>query len=163
MSGINDKINWNLTRRETLYARKFPDGSIYIPPISLVANSHLMMFGFKNIKGKPTWKLAADLYQNLLVLPSSTSQFQAAVQASRFRCSLNTLSLINFPNFGSLPFAIEIRFPICHTQIYFEAWCYMGGETNEALKTLTEIKTQIPPVLQRIEQKIDDISNYGTS
>lgn len=157
MSGINDSLNWNLTRKQTLLARKFPDGSTYIPPISIVANSHLMMFGFKNVKGKSTWKLAAYLNQNLLVSPSSTSQFLASVESSRFKCSLNTLNLIKFPNFGSLPFTVEMRFPVWHTQMYFEAWYYSGEETDQALKTLTEI----PPILQQIEQKIDDISNYG--
>ncbi|MHC5737470.1 hypothetical protein [Nostoc sp.] len=151
MSGINDHINWNLTRKQTLFARKFANSLVYIPPISIVANSHLMMFGFKNVKGKPTWKLAADLYQNLLVLPSSTSQFQAAVETSRFRCSLNTLTLINFPDFGSLPFAVEIRFPIWHTQMYFEAWWYSGDKLSQPLKSLTEIKSQ----LTNIESKID--------
>lgn len=117
MPGINDSVNWNLTTRRNLTATTFPDGSSYIPALTIPGNSYLMMLGFRNPDAKASWWLAADIYQQLLTLPSSTSEFIASVEAYRTRCRLNTLSLVKFPNYGLLPFLVEIRFPKWHKKM----------------------------------------------
>ncbi len=153
MPGINDSLNWNLTRRESLAARVFADGGFYIPAFTVPADSYLMMFGFKNPDAKSNWWLAADLYQQLLTLPSSTSEFQASVEAFRTRCRLNTLSLVKFPNYGLLPFLVEIRFPPWHKKMDIEIWHYSGEEIDQSLNALNQIDIKVDEILAQFEME----------
>jgi hypothetical protein len=145
-SGINDPLNWNLTTRRTLTATTFNDGTSYIPSLTVVSESCLMMFGFKNPYAKPNWWLAADVYQQLLTLPSSTSNFQASVEGFRARCRLNTLTLVRFPNYGLTPFLVEIRFPRWHQKIELEVWYYDGEEYDLNTQVLTDIQAQLSEI-----------------
>lgn len=146
MPGINDSLNWNLTTRRSLSAVSFFDGTSYIPTLTVPGNSHLMMFGFRNPEAKSNWWLAADIYQQLLTLPSSTSDFQASVEAYRVRCRLNTLCLVKFPNYGLLPFLVEIHFPKWHKKIEMEVWYYDGEEYDESIKALNQIQLQVTEI-----------------
>lgn len=105
-----------------------------------------MMFGFRNPEAKPNWWLAADIYQQLLTLPSSTSEFIALVEAYRVRCRLNTLFLVKFPNYGLLPFLVEIRFPKWHKKMEMEAWYYSKEEYDQSAKALNEIQLKVTEI-----------------
>lgn len=148
MTGINDPLNWDLVKRQTYNATMITENSyIPIPPISIVAESHLMMFGFRNDLGKSTWRYAATVEMKLLTLPSSTSEFMASVAAFKQGCNLRELTLVKFPNYGMLPFLVEIRVPKWHKQMFLEAWRYSGDEID--------IPSQSLEILNRIESKID--------
>lgn len=153
MPGINDNLNWNLTTRRNLTATTFNDETSYIPAFTVPGDSYLMMFGFRNPDAKSHWWLAADIYQQLLTLPSSTSEFQASVEAYRTRCRLNTLTLIKFPNYGLLPFLVEIRFPRWHKKMEVEAWYYTGEEYDECLKTLNQIQLQVTEIASQFNSE----------
>lgn len=143
MPGINDSLNWNLIKRDTLTARVFQDGTSYLSPLTIPIENYLIMLGFSNPEAKSNWWLAANVYQQLLTLPSSTSQFQASVEGFRARCRLNTLTLIRLPNYELSPFLLEITFPRWHKKMYVEVWGYSGGEYEESLKALSRIESQI--------------------
>lgn len=154
MTGINDSLNWDLVRRQTYTAISGPESSfIPIPPIALVCDSYLMMFGFNNDEAKPSWRFAAQVRMQLLTLPSSTSEFQASVQAFSQGCGLRELTLVRFPNLGMLPFLVEIRIAKWHRKMYVEAWKYSGDEVDVNTQSLTLIQSQ----LTQIESKIDNL------
>jgi hypothetical protein len=145
VSGINDSLNWDLVRRQTYTAIPGPETSYFpIPPITVICESHLMMFGFRNDEAKKTWWLAATVSQRLLTLPSSTSEFLASVEAFNQRCGLRQLTLIKFPNWGLLPFLAEINIPKWHKQMYVEVWKYSGDEDFDVIQqSLNKINTLI--------------------
>lgn len=150
MSGINDSLNWDLVRRQTYNAVSGPETSYFpIPPISIVCDSHLMMFGFRNDEAKPTWRFAARVHMKLLTLPSSTSEFLASVEAFSQGCNLRELTLIQFPNLGLLPFLAEINIAKWHKKMYIEVWKYSGDEID--------ITTQSLEIIRRLESKIDNL------
>jgi len=153
MPGINDSLNWNLTTRRNLVATNFADGTSYIPTLTIPGTSYLMMFGFRNIDAKSNWWLAADIYQQLLTLPSSTSDYQASVESFRTRCRLNTLSLVKFPNYGLLPFLVEIRFPKWHKKMDLEAWYYSGEEYDPSMQTLDLIQSQVSEIASQFSEE----------
>lgn len=150
MSGINDPLNWDLVRRQTYTANVISD-NVFIPisTIAIVAESHTMMVGFRNSQAKPTWRFAATLEMRLLTLPSSTSEFQASVSAFSKGCKLNELTIIKFPNYGLLPFLVEIKVAKWHKEMFVEAWKYSGDEVD--------IATQSLEILNRIELKINTL------
>lgn len=151
MTGINDSLNWNLIKRGSLTARAFDDRTSYIPALTVPIENHLIMVGFSNPHAKPDWWLAANIYQQLLTLPSSTSRFQASVEGHRAKCRLNTLTLIRFPNYELSPFLLEITFPKWHKRMDFELWGYSGEEYDEALKTLNQIQSEIAKIASEFE------------
>jgi hypothetical protein len=154
VSGINDSLNWDLVRRQTYTAVPGPESSfIPIPPVALVCDSYLMMFGFDNTEAKPSWRFAAQVRMQLLTLPSSTSEFQASVQAFTKGCGLRELTLVEFPDFGVLPFLAEIRIAKWHRKMYFEAWKYSGDEVDPNIKLLNLTQSR----LIQIETKIDNL------
>lgn len=144
MSGINDSLNWDLVKRQTVSRTYNPDGTFNrISPVTVVADSYVMMFGFRNDNAPSRWWYAATVSMKLLTLPSSTSEFMASVHAFSRKCGLRELSIIQFPNYGLLPFLAEIRFPSWHEQMYLEVWKYSGDEINVAMQTLERIETKI--------------------
>lgn len=147
MSGINDPLNWNLKLRNQYSALQFPDGTSKIKRISIPCESHLLQFGFRNDIAPSRWWLAANISMSLLTLPSSTSQFMVGVEAYRFRARLNALNMVHFPNYGLLPFLAEIDIPYWHKEMFIEIWQYDGPEFGVQS-------------LDRIEKKIDDISDF---
>lgn len=148
MTGINDPLNWDLVRRQTYNTTIFSENSyIPIPTISVIAESHLMMFGFRNSQAKQTWNFAASVNMKLLTLPSSTSEFMASVAAFSKGCNLRELTLVKFPNYGLLPFLAEIRIAKWHKEMFIEIWKYSGDEID--------IPTQSLEIINRIESKID--------
>ena len=144
MSGINDPLNWDLVRRQTYTAVKYTENTyVPMPTVTLASDSRLMMFGFRNTEAKSSWWLAARVSMKILTLPSSTSQFLAAVDGGFSKgCGLGELTLVHFPDYKQSDFVVEVRFPTWHKQMYMEAWKYSGDE--------------IDPVV-RIEVKLDSL------
>lgn len=153
MSGINGRLNWDLVFRTTVIARKLPKGKGHqpIPPKTATVNAPAVMVGMRNSEAKPTWWLAGTVYQRLLTSPSSTSGFMVGVDSFRCNVRLNSLQIIRFPNWELVPFMVEITIPKWHTRMDIELWKYSGND---------ELDGDVARVI-RIEQKIDDISNYG--
>ena len=109
------------------------------------------MIGMKNKQAKPNWWLAGNVYQKILVEPSSTTEFLAQVDGFREKVRLNTLHLFRLPNWQAQPYLIEIDFPKWHQQMKVELWEYSGDE---------ELDGDTARVI-RIERKVDDIFNYS--
>ncbi|MDB9374309.1 hypothetical protein [Nodularia sphaerocarpa] len=153
MTGVGDRLSWNLTARRTLTARKLPGGKLQ--PIArqlLPGNSNLMMVGFQNPKAKANWWFGGYVTQLLNnALPSSTSVFGGFPAGHQERCRLNGLTLIRFPNYGILPFTIQVDIAPWHEKMVLEAWWYDGDDPDEALRTLSEIKSR----LTNIENKLN--------
>lgn len=145
MSGINDSINWDLVRRQTYTSIRVGESHVPLSLVTLASDSRLMMFGFRNIEAKSTWWLAARVSMKILTLPSSTSQFLAAVDGGFNKsCGLGELTLVHFPDYKQSGFVVEIRFPPWHKQMYMEAWKYSGDEADP----VTRIEVKLDSLLQ---------------
>lgn len=143
---LYDTLEWNPVIKETITATQLPDGNYRpLPDRTLFMESSVLMIGARNPEAGPNWFLACRAFQLLSFLPSSTSQFVAAVQAEQRIVRLDTLNLIVFPKLAP-QWLLQLRFPIWHKQMYIEVWSYSGQD----LDTFSE--------LARIEGKIDGLS-----
>jgi hypothetical protein len=160
MSGLNSRLNWDLVQRKTYRARKLPQKSnrgkdMYapIPNIQIGVNAPVLIVALKNRQAKPEWWFGGEAYQNLLVTPSSTSVFPLpGVETHKLPLRLNSPTLIRFPDYKLYPYALEIRVAKWHLEMLVEVWKYSGDEFEP---------TTI--MLEEINKKISDISEYGRS
>lgn len=151
MSGINDKLNWDLVARRTYKSRKLPKNQrVPIQAQVFIVDSPAIIIGCKNRLAKPSWWLAGNAYQKILTSLSSTSQFIAGVEGSRYKIRLDTLHLIRFPDWQLKPYMLEFKPAFWHDEMLVEVWKYSGDELDGDLARI-----------QTIEQKVNDISAYG--
>lgn len=152
---INDSLNWELVRRETKIATLTPDERGYHPivPISFTVDVPVLQVGVKNPKAKAHWWLGARLSMSLPTLPSSTSEYLATVSAYTKNLRLNTLTLIQLPNYNLWPVLVQLEFPWWHEQVSVEIWKYSANIPAQDISGLGAD-------LERIEKKIDNIDMY---
>ena len=151
MTGINDKLNWDLITRKLYKARKLPNNKrVPIQVQAFIIDAPAIMIGCKNKTAKPTWWLAGSAYQKILTSPSSTSRFVAGVEGERYKIRLDTLHLIRFRDWQLKPYMLEFKPAHWHEQMLIEIWKYSGDELDGDLARI-----------QTIEQKVNDISAYG--
>jgi hypothetical protein len=156
MSGISDPLNWDLVQRQTYYATPnsaLSSGFVPIPTITVAVNSYTLLIGAASSKALSHWWLAAYVTSRLLFSPSSTSEFPAAIRSGSGRkIGLAGLNLVQFPNFGLLPYLLEIRIPPWHEEMMLEIWKYSG----DPLPTTAGLVETIHSVdLPRLESKIN--------
>lgn len=77
----------------------------------------------------------------LLLVPSSTTDYAAAVEAASQACGLNRLTLIRFPKLATSDYLLNVVFPRWHTTMRLEVWKYNGID-DEAL---SRIEHQLNP------------------
>lgn len=62
----------------------------------------------------------------LLTLPSSTSEYAAAVEAETKKCKLFSLTLMIFPDLGVSSYLLNLEVPYYFKQFSCEIWKYSG-------------------------------------
>lgn len=107
---------------------------IYTPisPIYATPNSHILLIGTHSQKAEAHWFLGARASQYLYVSPSMNSNLISGVQTSEVkRIGLNRLTLVQFPNYGILPYILQLEIPYWLEDIYVEVWEYQGIYADE--------------------------------
>jgi hypothetical protein len=157
---LGNSLNWDLVIRQTYRVRVTKineDGSyeyISIPDISLIVDSPIIQIGVKSTHAEQVrreegrlWWLGARASMRLLTLPSSTSDFPAAVKSKdqEEKCELGALTLIQFPNLGLFPYLLLIKIPHYIEDIYLEVWKYTGEIPS------SDSSTELQSIAQTIE------------
>ncbi|BAZ02245.1 hypothetical protein NIES37_62570 [Tolypothrix tenuis PCC 7101] len=143
MTGIHDRLNWDLVVRTKLTPVKFPNKPAFFKPLTVIVNSRILMIGMRNRQAKDTWRYAGTAYMNLFTLPSSTSLFAAGVETARQDLRLGTLTLIQFPELQLYPYYVEVRVPPWHQEMLVEVWQYSGDEVDVIKTSIDEIKSTL--------------------
>lgn len=126
MSGIEDRLNWDLKLRETYQTTVYNQRFFEFPAIFVQLNNHVAQFGFSNPTAKKSWRLGGTVFQVLEANPSSTSILPSNPIGYFQYCTCNKLNLIKFPDYGILPFFVQIQIPFWHKQMSVEVWEYSG-------------------------------------
>ncbi|PIG94590.1 hypothetical protein [Gloeocapsopsis sp. IPPAS B-1203] len=163
-SDLQDRLNWDIVLRKTYEAKsdraEAPRTYDPIPPITTTVDSYTLAIGASSSTAKQTWYLAARVAPQLLLTPSTTSNFVALVQSEDpKRIALNRLNLIRFTDFGIKPYVVEIRIPKWFTQMYIEVWKYSGTDVSN-----TDLASQLQDVrsrIIRIENKLEVLDTWG--
>lgn len=139
---LGNSINWDLVVRQNYTAKVLTETTFEaIPDKSFVLESRFLMVGVKCSKARNTWWLGARLSMRLLTLPSTTSNFPAAVEAFKKNCRLDALTLVELPAWGVNPYLLVVTFPWWFEDAYLEIWKYSGPDTttdSESLKRIEE-------------------------
>lgn len=154
-SDLQDRLNWDIVLRRTYEAQsdraEAPRTYVPIPPITVSVDSYTLAIGAKSSKAKASWYLAARVAPQLLITPSTTSNFVAFMQSEEpKRIALNRLNLIRFVDFGIKPYVLEINIPRWHTEMYVEVWKYSGIDVSNS---------DLASLLQDTRQRVINIEN----
>jgi hypothetical protein len=136
MVDLTNGLNWNLLKRESYRGqiiKVYPDRSydFYgVPDVQVVCRSPILLVGVRSTTAPPHWKLGCFASQHLPFIPSSTTEFAAAVNETQeqLKCRLGLLNKIQFPYSGIYPYILNLAFPIYIEQISIEVWQY--GEAS---------------------------------
>lgn len=104
---------------------------------------------------KDTWNFAGYLSQLNTSISNALGTNSQAV--AKRKLWLNQINLLIFPR-HTLNYRINFTVPDWFENATVKAWKYVGVENDVTNDLLLEIRQK---ELQRIESKIDDISNYG--
>jgi hypothetical protein len=153
MTGLTDKLNWNLLVRTKLTAFKKPDKSLFYRPIryTLTTTTRILV-GVANAKAKQTWKYGGQCRIYISASPSSTSQFTSQMITVDKALTLGKLNLIELPSLEVENYSIELLPPKWFEEFAFEVWWY-DGELLGTDSLINSIKSQ----LNIIESKIDGL------
>lgn len=136
MSGFEfeNNLNWNLVTRfdaEAVKVSSEPDVYGRIPARTILIERHrILMIGCRSRTAKSSWWLGCRCSRRLLISPSSTSDFPAAVYTQQFSCPLNALTLLKFDADGPYPYLLVIDIPRWLTHLYVEVWSYDGSDSE---------------------------------
>lgn len=124
-------VEWNLLARATYTAPETPTPYLNRLPLRsyLVNNSHALIVGLDSASARSYWDTGAWAYQLIPFLPSSTSNFPAAVQAGSHRLRLRRLNFIMFPRL-SPQWILEMQFPYWLNDVSVEIWRYDGQDID---------------------------------
>jgi hypothetical protein len=133
---LADRLNWDLVARDTKSQQNRGTFDIYgrpeylaIAPILLGVDSRILLVGINSEGSRAGWKLGAWASQRLLISPSSTTIFPSQPRTGqRHFCRLNSLTLIEFPNWNERPYLLELEVPYWLIQVGFEVWQYSGPD-----------------------------------
>lgn len=153
------KENWELLiseSRTVTYTSGTPANDNYkytpISPFFANPNSHILLIGTASNSALNHWFLGARASQYLYVSPSVNSNLISGVQTSEVkRVGLNRLTLVRFPDYGILPYVLQLEIPYWLEDIYVEVWEYQGMHYGE-----DEQYENIILRLESIEEKIDN-------
>lgn len=108
-----------------------------------------------SINAKNTWKWGGFFNQEVNSVKNALGVNSASI--TKRRIWLNQLNLLIFPEY-TVKYRMSFTVPDYFKDISLKVWKYIGVEVNEADNLLLEIRQE---ELQRIESKIDDLSEYG--
>lgn len=129
---FNNSLHWDLVLRQSYEAifLPVPEGSQPkwrpIPDISRVLDSRIIQIGTNCNHAKPWWSWGGNASMRLLTLPSSTSEYAAAVEAETKKCKLFSLTLMIFPDLGVSSYLLNLEVPYYFKQFSCEIWKYSG-------------------------------------
>lgn len=131
---FNNPLHWDLVLRDSFEQRPLPtpEGEtpryLQIPNINRVVDSRILMIGTNCNHANPWWKSGGKASLNLLTLPSSISDYVAAVEDADNvkRCRLFKLSLMIFPDLGFNQYLLNLEVPYYFRQFSCEIWKYSG-------------------------------------
>lgn len=108
-----------------------------IPKKFASVDKHVFLIGVASTIGvKPWWYLGGRVSQYLYISPSSSPDFSVGVQACQTQTlKINSMNLIQFQNFGVIPYVISIEIPYWLKDIHLEVWKYLGFEDNDPAAT----------------------------
>lgn len=102
-----------------------------IQPKLVALDKHVLLIGISAVYSKPTWFLGGYASQYLYISPSTTPFIPQGVQACETkRLRLNTMTLVQFQNFGKTPYVLLIELPRWFRDVHVEVWKYLGLENN---------------------------------
>lgn len=147
MTGINNPLNWELLQSQTYTAQIFSETLFNpIPAIEVLADSRVLLFGFRNSLAPIKWRYAATVSMKLLGTPIFSPNFDTALLPYSRSCKLNKLNLVKFPNYEINPFLVEINIAKWHKEMLIEIWQYMGEEIDQdtrILQTVNDINSKV--------------------
>lgn len=127
MSGLADRINWNLLVRQKLTAFKKPDKTLFYKSIRYtLPTTTKILVGVGNSKAKQTWRYGGQCRAYIPASPSYTSQFISQMKALDEVLTLGKLNLIELPNLGIENYSIELLPPKYFEEFFHEIWWYNG-------------------------------------
>ena len=139
---FRDTIEWNLVARQSYQAPQNVQVSDRLPARQfLIENSHLLIIGTSSTSARSTWRTGGRAAQILPFLPSSTSQYVAAVQSQRKWLRLGTLTLVEFPKIMPT-YVLEVSFPYWLDNVAVEIWRYDGRDLD-AIERLDQLEANI--------------------
>ncbi|MBH8578349.1 hypothetical protein I8752_36510 [Nostocaceae cyanobacterium CENA369] len=157
---LENSQNWESVYTTTVEAVVSANGESYTPiptiTIPVLLDKHIIAVSVTCSTAKPTWYFGGFLNQRinlgLLVggLPDSD-----AVQKRKIW--LNRITLIIFPELTST-YSLSLDVPKWFQYVSFTVFKYVGIESDTTENLINQI---INVDLPRIEQKVNDISNYG--
>lgn len=126
-----DPIEWNLVARASYTAPETPTPYLNRLPLRsyLIQNSHALIFGLESQSARSNWDTGAWCYQLIPFLPSSTSNFPAAVQAGGHRLRLRRLNFVMFQRLSD-QWVLEVQFPYWLNDVSVEIWRYDGRDID---------------------------------
>jgi hypothetical protein len=128
MSGLTDRLNWNLLVRTKLTAFKKPDTTLFYRPIRYTLTpTTKVLVGVANSKAKPTWRYGGHCRIYISASPSYTSQFTSQMIVLDKALSLGKLNFIELPNLEVENYSIELLPPKWFEEFAYEIWWYDGG------------------------------------
>lgn len=139
-----DTIEWNLVARNSYTAPiTSTQASNRLPNRSfLIENSYVVIIGLRSEGARSTWQTGGWASQLLPFLPSSTSDYVAAVQTSKKWLRLRTLNLIVFPKLMNT-WILDLAFPYWLPDISIEVWRYDGRDIDQ-FQRFNEIEAKLP-------------------
>ena len=156
---FGNNLNWDLVLRTSYVAPLAPEtkrGFLPIPNKIIEADRYTLAIGVSSNKAKPTWRIGAFVAPRLLFSVSSTSEYTGLVRSDDSKpVFLNQLTLVQFQDFGTTPYALEISIPFWISQLSIEVWKYQG---DDDARPLQEQIADVRGDLDRIELKIDSYS-----
>lgn len=137
---FSDTMEWNLVARQTYNANVNAALQNRLPARQwFIQNSNLLIIGVRSSTARTYWKTGGWASQIQPFLPSTVSEFAAAVQSDRKWLQLGRMTLLTFPKLLS-GWILNIDFPYWLDQVYVEIYRYDGRDytTFERLATLEQ-------------------------
>ncbi|MDZ8228295.1 hypothetical protein [Nostoc sp. ChiVER01] len=126
--------------------------------IPLLLETHILaVYVTTDIPEGRKWNFAGFLNQKF-ELGLTVGGTPEADELSRRKLWLNRIKLVVFPRLTAT-YSITFGVPEWFKNVNVTVWQYVGADYDSVEQFLT---SDIQPALARIEQKIDDISNYGS-
>lgn len=139
LPGLTSGLEWDLAHRESYQAQELGNGTYRpIEPVTKIINgSHVVMVGVKARGILLHWKTGGWASQNLLTLPSSTTEFTAFVKTESKWLALSQLNLCVFPKLMDT-WALRVDIPRWLKDVTVEVWRYDGEDVLESVSTKIE-------------------------
>jgi len=150
---LDNQFNWKFVFDQERVSQNSPSGGTFAIPAFELPNTfteHILSVRVTSKSAQPHWRFAGNLYQRVslgLRIPSA--------DATTIKMPLNRPTLIVFPRFNKYQLNFVAAYWLTHIRLTI--WKYIGPE-DDVLETMIK---NLQNDVSRLEEKIDDISNYG--